>query len=118
VTQPELKREVQKWQRLLRLQDWNMSVICVDEETLGDEKLAEAVIDTRECTAALYIATANGDDDLCDTVVHEIVHVLVEPLRVFFERLTNDEVVLDFGDDLVEQVVSRIASCVQAQEDR
>ncbi|MEE8489960.1 MAG: hypothetical protein V3S43_06455 [Acidimicrobiia bacterium] len=79
MTQQRLERLVELWCKRLRLDDWDVNVVLVPTEGLGD-KTGECSVYPRvnEATMRISAHKMNGDDtphDYEQTVVHELLHI-------------------------------------------
>lgn len=73
-------RMLRKWQKRLRLLDWDIALQYLDEESAtcpvsGFPAIAKVDCHTNAKTAIIYIAKDHPRDEEEDSIVHELVHV-------------------------------------------
>ena len=134
--QKEAERLVAKWQRLLYLQDWTISVHVVtakqmqdftssEEPSLGcaqslhERKICSIRILRKEDAIKCYHETEHGDakflDSLCleNTVCHEMIHAVLSPLTMFKIRKGDEEhfrSAMEVVDNHFAKIVKRLDS--------
>lgn len=78
-----LKAAVHYWQRIFRMQDWNISVLFVLRETFhGDDTVADTNTDSRHRQAVIRVCERLELDegfalDYRNAIAHEFTHVLL-----------------------------------------
>lgn len=81
MTPAEIRRLTRKWQRILRLRDWEITVRFVDRDDLANERnIGECEVATHAKSAEILIA--RDDDEPEATLVHELLHVYFDPWYV------------------------------------
>jgi hypothetical protein len=117
----EARRLVKKWRRVLGIgTDWNIGVRVLEEpEGDGDKNGAQAYI-TTEPGYFFANMTINawriGDSaELEHAVVHELTHVLVEPVRTI-ARGAMGEALVAVADENIEALCERVARALLRAE--
>lgn len=89
----EVENIVKKWQNILRLNDWNISVYAVQEDW---RKTGDIKIDSDDRSAVLMINNFNPKyTDIEALVVHELLHLKLWGLDQTIEQLIN----IVFGEE-------------------
>lgn len=88
--QPILDAMVQKWARILRLQDWDITIAMVDKRDLSLENVAGEISWNREHQQAeIRIMDPSQrpadmmETDIEETVIHELLHLHACPFDTF-----------------------------------
>jgi len=91
-----LRHEFARQQRTLLLEDWVIRVVADEEKARDGEEgsgapdgTLSALYSYREATF-FYDPTRVREEQVEQVVTHELVHLMVEPLRDMVERLIND----------------------------
>jgi len=109
----------------LNLCDWGFHITYDDPDPDGDENcLAWTQVDSRYLTAYIHFTPLHHDhwknkryQTAAFTIIHEIVHILVDPLHKFAMKSTS-ELTHPHLVDLVEQSVQRISRIVMKHTSR
>lgn len=110
----EVRRLVAKWRKVLGLgSDWQIGVRILDSPTGdADKDKAQAYINTEPgyFFASMTVnAWQIGDKaDLEHAVVHELAHVIVEPVRTIARGAMGEDLVA-VADENIEALCERIA---------
>lgn len=108
----------QKWQKILRLQDWDVDIEIVRCHALGNElALAECTVGPNKRAAVLRVADDRDerfdvfpkckDDEV--TVVHELLHIFTEQ---FAPVQKSDDGILDERETHMEQMVHAVSTAM------
>ena len=83
----ELKRLFSKWAKILRIENnWDIKLELVEDPNF--KKTGDIKIDTEDKKAIVYINILNpNDDNLEETICHELLHLKLYPLDQFAENL-------------------------------
>lgn len=83
----ELKRLFSKWVEILRIDNnWDIRLELVRDSSF--KKTGDIKIDTEDKKAIVYINVLNpNDDNLEETICHELLHLKLYPLDQFAENL-------------------------------
>lgn len=92
----ELTRLCRKWQRRLRLKDWNISIEHAD----GEDPLGSVDYDHTEMWAKVKISSALSGADRELTVIHELLHL----------RLAHWDT--PYGDERKETAINLLADAL------
>ena len=83
----EIGRLLLKWQKNLRLQDWDIKLVLVDKEW---RKTGDIKIDTDDKVAVLMINVCNPKQtNLEQLIIHELLHLKLWGLDQMVETLIN-----------------------------
>lgn len=80
-TEPELNKLCKKYQKLLRLQDWDIVVVFVDQMTMSDReaqvtyKLANKIATISIPTPETFASAVSADQDMKQCLLHELIHL-------------------------------------------
>lgn len=87
MTKKQIEREVERWQKLLRLQDWRIKVKCIEAKRINDDgDLASVNWRAYSRRATITIARDSEEKELLDTIVHELLHIVMSDTdNVFVE---------------------------------
>lgn len=88
----KLEELLEKWQELLRLRDWDISIQIVDKAW---RKSGDIKIDTSNKKAVMLINNNPRCTNLDELVVHELLHLKLWGMDQMIEELIN----LLFGED-------------------
>lgn len=108
LTLPQLKKLCKEWQKILRLQDWDIELRLVTLEQMGNDAQGCIMPSLPNKTAVMFILDQGSytDDifpqDMEETLVHELVHLHTAPF------CPEDETFLE------EQAVELMASALVA----
>ena len=84
MTQKKLEQLVRKWQRILRLRDWDIEIISVDHDGFTREGscIAEIELSSNQKEAIMkvikpdhYSIWNNKKYDVEESVIHELLHI-------------------------------------------
>lgn len=114
-TPGELKRICRFYQKLLRLQDWNIEIrYCKPTELSNSIAAAENSFDLHHKESRIQIIHPDhGVGDVVDierTVVHELVHLLVSPAII--RAVGSDKWMEISGSDAEETAITMIADAL------
>jgi len=117
MTEAKLKRLAQKWQRILRLQDWDIEIAPVQAEHVdrqaGNTALCERQVN--EHAATIPIAMMQQDKEIVEDMVHELLHVKLTPLELLYRNVRQlvgpiaSNLAESCWDDIDEPLVSELA---------
>ena len=111
-TEETLGKIAQELAKILRVQDWNISVHLINgyemDKRYGDCTYAGmSDINVRLNTADVYLNSDNCGDEWYETLVHEIIHIQQTPLihctKAYFSENHS------YWDDLNEQLTEKQA---------
>lgn len=80
------------WQRRLRIMDWDLSLAEVPVDELSSELgcgWGAAAIERTRRRAMVHLAMHRGPDEIEITLVHELLHVLLDPLDAEFDLVCS-----------------------------
>ena len=113
ITKENIETIVSKWQKILRLQDWDISVQIVENEW---RKSGDVKIDIDNKMAILLINKNPKCENLVELVIHELLHIRLWPMDQMIEELLDivygkeNSKQKDFG---VSQFMGTLESTVQ-----
>lgn len=94
VNRTEMENLLLKWQKNLRLQDWDIKLVLVEKEW---RKTGDIKIDTDDRVAVLMVNVFNPKQtNLEQLIIHELLHLKLWGLDQIIESLIN--VVYDDGN--------------------
>lgn len=95
----KLRRSFDKWTKILRIaNNWDIRLELVRDPNF--KKTGDIKIDTEDKKAIVYINVLNpNDDNLEETICHELLHLKLYPLDQFAENL----ILANYGDDIKAQ---------------
>lgn len=82
---PNLQKLLSKWQRKLRLSDWDITISYGNYQDLGDlDSVGRTCFDTNNQIARVWILepsliTNSSLSNIELTLIHELVHLVVDP---------------------------------------
>jgi len=83
----EIQRFLEKWQKILRLQDWDINIQVVEQEW---RKTGDIKIDRDDRTAILMVNIFNPKQtNLEELVIHELLHLKLWDMDQMIESLIN-----------------------------
>ena len=102
-TQADLDRLVEKWQKILRLQDWDIHASLVPAGELENKALAGCIVTPERRLAVIKLVdpavakSLDHDIPYCfeSTLVHEIIHIYFELLEISEEKHMLEEQAVD-----------------------
>ena len=108
MTEKQVKSIVKSWQELFSLEQWEIGVECKNGKFVDANGQGQvlAFIEPDRCTQSVLItiAMANDDEDLKDTICHEMLHLL------FFEVETLLNILVGFiSDSQIREVMCEVA---------
>ena len=113
ITKENIETIVIKWQKILRLLDWDISVQIVENEW---RKSGDVKIDIDNKMAILLINKNPKCENLVELVIHELLHIRLWPMDQMIEELLDivygkeNSKQKDFG---VSQFMGTLESTVQ-----
>lgn len=124
---PTAEKLLRAWQKKLHLDDWDISVVTVEDNTLETEcgtAIGQCSRGPRGMTAVITMAVTDTRERVENTIVHELLHCLVAPMAresdrmaEYMPRATMD-ICRDRLCDYEENVVERMARVVIELEGR
>lgn len=101
-----LKFFVTYWQNLLKLNDWEITVLVVDPETLGENTWGDCSPDNKRKRALIRVLDPDLDlhancqchslrYNMAATLLHEILHIPLSTLHVTSERSDEEEFLIN-----------------------
>lgn len=86
----DLDEEIEKWQKLLGLQEWDFSVETLKTSLLSDSgELAKCFISEESMSCNLIFAIEIPVDEIKKSVRHELLHVALNNLRSVFDDVVQ-----------------------------
>lgn len=88
MTQKKLEQISKRWQKLLSLQDWEINIRLAEPDKILDRSLGQARINLKRKIAHIAVLdpkflssleSKRAEAEIEDTVVHELIHCLIEP---------------------------------------
>ena len=108
MTKRQAEKLLREWQTALRLQDWNVKLEIVTGGTDFAEKDGDVVAQPRSFRAHIHADGNQTDDNLEETFVHELVHVVLSGMCFEAQRpgiwLAEEEAVYRLTQCIVELV--------------
>ena len=111
-----IERRVQHWQRRLGLSDWKIHVEINTDPAWGEKLFANIAPITGRKEAVLTISSLHETKaDLEHTIVHELSHLMVEPLAALSQSWRKavpaqvQETYDEQWEETIEQVVEAVA---------
>ena len=120
-----LGRYMETWMKALQMRDWEMALHLheqghVPESAGGNENCTgHLAYRFRQCFARLDAA---DDDDTKQTIIHELIHLLLAPMECAIKRIKPHvspqvfQLLMSQYDDEEERAVTRIAQALRAME--
>ena len=116
-TEQELNEEVLPvWKQRLRLQNWDISVLLVNQMVIGKEGVADIRYndncmnaEIRMATPGSYYSTFDEKQDMLRDFVHELLHI---HFLVFFELIDKSEQSVSFAYTQAEQSLDIVANAL------
>lgn len=117
-TEPELNELCQRYQELLRIRDWDITVKLMPQEEIGNAQAKVRIISWCK-TAIVKIPTPETwsrgaielEQDMRTSLVHELIHVV---FAYNDPKYKEDDVL----DDLYESAIESIAKAICELEDK
>ena len=82
MTQKQLEHAGRKWQKRMLLSHWGIAWVGVHDCYVNNEACyADCLIDTNTLTATVRIAVEHPDDEVLSTMKHELIHIVLSPLK-------------------------------------
>jgi ribosome-interacting GTPase 1 len=108
-----LLKTINFWRRLLKLEDWNISVEIVSPEKLPEDHIAEVLADYIYLQAIIWISNEIQIEWFDSIISHELLHVKVgiiaDKIRYFQDRITMQEAqMIKEAEESVVESLSRI----------
>ena len=99
-SEEELKKLCKKWQKILRMQDWNIDLRLVHYSQIEGE-IASVLPDLPRKSAIIRIADPSSKhkgqdyeqdyvDDMLDSLVHELIHLHLEKVKPTEDHQQSD----------------------------
>lgn len=117
--QPILDAMVQKWAKILRLQDWDVTIRMVDKKDLTLEGVAGEISWNREHQQAeiqildpSQIGANTVQADVEETIIHELMHLHASPFDEF-ESGTPEYYALELFINRVAQALYKLDRSVE-----
>ncbi len=82
-----LQQKLKKWVKILRLQDYDITLVEVDEDHVGDGYVGLINSQHEYNRATIRIATKHSDPE--STLVHELIHLRTEELCRIIDMLSD-----------------------------
>lgn len=83
----ELKKGLQKWQKVLRLQDWDIKLQPVDQKW---RKTGDVKVDRDDRKAVLMVNVFNpSSENLEEVIIHELLHIKLWDMDQMLEGLLH-----------------------------
>lgn len=90
MTDKNIIKEVKKWQGLLSLQNWALSIQPIKNSTVSDcGELAQCFIHEDSLSCSIIIAVDLPDDEIKKSIKHELLHIAFHDLRSVFDDSTS-----------------------------
>lgn len=117
MTTHQLEKLVAEWQHRLRLDDWDIEVVAVGADNVDYQRNNMGLSYTYHSnhSAKILIATNRDIDDIHESVIHELLHVVFVPLRFAHQAVREqlgteaDAIALSQADNAEEVAVSALA---------
>ncbi len=97
---------LKKWQKILRLDEWKIKV-TTDAHLHPQEKWGEIKILDNIFRAEMQISTLCPEEDAEEVVIHELLHLLTNPLRQFFFKLLQELTRPPEGKIIADEVTAK-----------
>ena len=94
-----LDKSLEKWQKALRLQDWEIHVYCAMPPVVKDTNvgLSGTIVEQRK--AFVFInPSPSMKEDRDEVVLHELLHILVANDETKHDKTTQEQTVLVLSD--------------------
>jgi len=104
MTQHQAEQLVVKWQKLLRLEDWDIEV-RLKTEINSKGWLGCVAQQPFKWAAIITLKSDKSDDEIESTLVHEMVHIVLSGLAY----LVDNEMKINLVE---EQAVHKLATCL------
>ena len=91
MTKKQIEAEVKRWQKLLRLDDWDIELRLIEAKHINDqEHLANCRVQIYKSNAIITIAREQADKEITACIIHELLHVAFHPIRDFFADIADE----------------------------
>lgn len=106
MTQTTLQALLERYQRQLRLLDWDISVEFCSLRDMPDNAIGCIRIDDRRTSATMRILrpedwSETETDDIDGVIVHELLHIILWPLRQEHDELIVQEKIINRLEDII-----------------
>ena len=108
-----LSKTIRKWKKILRLQDWEISVQIVPPEAIEEGYIADVIADYVYLQALIRISSAAKVEWFDSIISHELLHIRIgvikDKLRYLKNRVTKQEYeIFQEAEENVVETLSRI----------
>jgi hypothetical protein len=108
----ELKKILKKWQEILLLENWLLSIKIVDFKRKDYRQSGDIKVDSKNKKATILLTYLPFRDEET-TIVHELIHLLLWDFDHYCEKLALKSSKLFTGDhdkylDQLEKIVAKI----------
>jgi len=94
MTKRQIKSYVRRWQELLRLEEWDIRVKTVEADHIAEDIDGEGLDGTASIDATqgamnadITLATKLSDEDIAESIRHELLHLALANLTAFTRRI-------------------------------
>ena len=96
MTKRQIKKYILHWQRLLRLEEWDIRVKTVEADHIAEDldgtglnRIASINSDQADMRADIVLATELPDDEITEAIRHELLHLALTNLVAFSKRVIS-----------------------------
>jgi hypothetical protein len=109
MTKTEVKIWVKRMQEVLRLQDWQLTMVPIGDNTVGTDNCAgHATADVLYESATIRLAMDLDDKLIAQTIIHEILHCLFARLSQFLDVLELSPTLEKLRRKHIEEILNRL----------
>jgi len=122
LTKKQIDNYIWRWQKLLRLTEWDVGFAMIPSDRLAEQgnsdKVAEITTARGNMTAIISLAAKRPDDEIKGDIRHELLHLTLNDIREFVVGLTAHlgpqarALAEDAWDDIDERTVLRLARMI------
>ena len=98
MTKRDIQKIVRKWQKILKLEDWDITVVTQrGKKAAGFLGQNEITTERKVCRISLSIPhkESHGEDaDIETTIVHELIHIFFDPFYPVNPKRDKEKVIL------------------------
>lgn len=99
------------WQKVLNLNDWDLTVELTDFDRQDYEQTGDIQVDLKHKKAVVLIANKETCKDIEEVILHELIHLLLWNLDHKFEGLISDK--MEYLKTL-EETVEKFTKIIKA----